>query len=306
MTILINNELLNRLIRQGEGQAGLSALPRIEQVVGDDNKLAQEGDWVPLLDALRAVVRCAQRIQALGSESEECTVAIDRASLEQLLLAMIRLEPLQRALPEVDAHGSKDAEAAAKQRRACHAAAVDIARRLQREPRMPFERYKSLLAKAPDLAMTTRFLAQAGKPGPTLIDGHGDLTPIAAPLPATVPARTTVRLQMRVLGVDDEDSIAVVQRLQELDEASAQALEHHRAVCELRFERDSLERADLTAAHYLDVPLRISAAAECALLPTAMGRSTLTMLQVLEGRDTMDELHRQAKRFEQQLRLALE
>jgi hypothetical protein len=304
MTVLIHNELVSRLLREGEGVAELSALPRIDDLVGEDGTIAQRGGWVPLLDALRAIVLCAQKIQSLSDDSVDRTIGVDKSGLEQLLIAVLAVKPAQTSLRGIE-RATLDRRDPAELRR-CHAAAVGIAGGLRAEPRMPFERYSAYLDAAPERSLTLRFLSQAGRNGPTVLDGDGELAPIVTPLPTTVPAQTKVELVVEIVYVDDQEGTAIVRRIRHLDAASESVLLHHQTICALRFDGESIERADLTAAHYLGVPLKVRAAAECALLPGSARRSSLTLIEVLEAREVMDAMHRQSRPFGLQLRLTLE
>ena len=301
MTNLENNEFLNRFLRRGEGTAALTAFPAVDQIVDRQRRMLQEGRWVPLQDALRATVACAQRLLDTSATSEESVIGVDRDTLERLLLGLIRIESIQPALVETKPPLTQRIEGERKLVKACHAVAASIATKLEKAPRTTFETYADMVARSPDPQVTLRLLAQAGKSGPTLMDRNGALPAIDKEVPVTLPAGGTVELRVRVHRVDDRTSVAVVENVQALDDISERLLSHHAKECELRFDGESIERADLTAAQYLDVPIRIRCAAECAVLPGHARKSNLTLVQVLEARAVMDGMHRAARQYQLKL-----
>lgn len=301
MSKLENNEYLNRFLRRGEGAAALTGFPSVEQVVDDQRRVLQEGRWVPLDDAIRAIVACAQRLLDTSATREESVIGVNRDALERLLLGLIRIESVQPDLVEAKPPLAQRIDGERKLVKACHAVAASIATKLEKAPRTTFETYADMVARAPDPQIALRLLAQAGKAGPALMDANGALPVIDKMLPATLPAGGTVELRVRVHRVDDRTNVAVVENLQALDEASGRLLSHHLREIELRFDGTSVERADLTAALYMDVPIRIRCAAECAVLPTLARKSNLTLQQVLEAREVMDNMHRAARQYQLKL-----
>jgi hypothetical protein len=297
----MNNEFLNRFLRRGEGAAVITGHPSIEHIVDRQRRVLQEGPWVPLDDAYRAIAICAQRLLDVSATNEEVVIGVDRDTLERLLLGLLRIESVQPALIDPKPSLPERIEGERKLVRGCHAAATSIASTLAKAPRTTFEAYADLVARSPDAQTTLRVLAHAGRPGPGLVDSHGPLMPIDKLPPATLPAGGLVSLRVRVHRVDDRTNVAVVENLQSLDDDSSRLLSHHANECELMFDGGSVERADLTAAQYLDAPIRIRCAAECAVLPSQARKSSLTLERVLEARDVMDEMHRTARQYQQRL-----
>lgn len=296
-----SNEFLNRFIRRGEGTASLTGFPPVDQIVDRQRRLLQAGRWVPLEDALRATVACARSLLDSSASVEDAVIGVDRDTLERLLLGLIRIESVQHELVEAKPPLAQRIEGERKVVKACHSVATAIAAKLEKAPRTTFESFADLVARAPDPQVTLRLLAQSGKSGPTLMDGNGTLPAINKVLPATLPAGGAVELRVRVHRVDDRTSMALVENMQALDETSGRLLSHHAKECELRFDGESIERADLTAAQYLDVPIRIRCAAECAVLPGQARKSNLTLVKVLEARAVMDGMHRAARQYQLKL-----
>ncbi len=306
MTTIINNETLNRLLRRGEGSAALTGFPAIDEIVDRSGRLLQNGQWIPLMDALTAILACAQRLMDAAPDPQDGVIGIDRDHLQRLLMGSLRLEPLQRELLRDKPPLPQRIDGERKVVKACHASATSIAAKLEKQPRTTFENYAEMLSRSPDPALTMRLLSHAGKDGPALMDANGPLAAIEKSVPPTLPAGATVELRVRVRRVDDRTDVAVVENLEALDSSSVQLLVHHAKECELRFDGESVERADLTAALYLDIPIRIRCAAECAILPALARRSSLTLVQVLEARDVMDGMHRTARQFQLELEGATE
>lgn len=295
-------EQLNQLLRTGEGSTFLIASPRIDSLI-QNGRLLQESSRVPMTDALRIAVKTAELLlKGVQHLKEEYGVAVDKAAFEALLISAVKvkwngdldLEPL-------DAHEDVDEYTFAK----CHEAALAISKQRSDLPSMDMETFEELLRTSPSPQVTRDLLAQLGPAERPLTGPTGALPKLPARFPETLHARQKVDLTVRVLNVREDENEARVQIVSKNDVHSQTVLDQH--VSEemtLRFDgknAKSRHRADLTAAQYLQLKLRISAIADCATHRRFQAKGALNLLKVLEPRDPIDQLHAAAEQVQLQL-----
>ncbi len=160
--MIIDNELLNRLVREGEGITVLSSSPTLPEVVDETGKFLQSSNQVPLMDALRAQIAGAARLGGTSSHPEgEVVHAVDKGTLERLIQSIVRVELPQRSLLD-DAPLPIKVEADAKETDESYKIAKSLAALLKEKQRLPMEQFVDVLKDSPNPAITENFLADAG------------------------------------------------------------------------------------------------------------------------------------------------
>lgn len=294
------SEVLNALLRRGDGLTFLTTAPGIEELISD-GRLLQASSRVPLTDALRVVVKTAERLLTHVEHLNDFYVAaVDKTALEALLISAVRCKPNEELGLEKHLDGHEDVD------RRAFIASYDLAVKLAKlsvdDPAMTMETFEDILATSPVPVLTRDVLASSDPAGPVLIGPAGPLPELPARFPESLHAGSEVDLTVRVLSVSEDKHEARVKIVRKNDIYSDRVLAQQGArEIDLRFDGykpESHERADLTGAQYLQLNLRIKAAADCAIHERFYRRAALTLRRVLEPRVPIDELHAAAQRLQ--------
>ena len=296
--MIIDNELLNRLVREGEGITVLSTSPKLSEIVDDLGKLLQPAGQLPLLDGLRALVACAQRTESVNGHPAASVVhTLDKTSLQNLIQSIVRVE-----LPQGDLLNSKPlrkkVEGEFKVVKQAHAIAEQAAALVEKNPRLPMEQLVAVLEKSDDRELTENFLVDSGPGQPELVGPKGPMPALKVQMPPTLPASKAVDLLVRVWSVKERDGFARVEIRECLDARAKKVLVHHASEVTLHFDVDSVQRDDLTAAQYMRREIRVRVAAECATHERHARKTKLTLVRVRESRSALDRLHVLASQIE--------
>lgn len=297
--MIIDNELLNRLVREGEGTTVLSSSPTIPEVVDEAGKLLQRSKQVPLLDALRAVIACARRLEGASTHPESETVhSVDGDTLERLIQSIVRVELPQGDLLE-DPLPTR-IEAASEEVDKSYKVAEHLAALVKEKPRLPVEDFVDVLKHSPRPAITENFLADAGPGQPGFIGPNGPMAAFEVETPPTLPTRKPIDLKIRVWQVREKVGLARVEIKDFLDKRGKGVLPHYASELSLSFDRDSVQCDDLMAAQYLRREIRVRVAAECATHERHSQKTKLSLVRLLESRAALDRLHGVARQIELQ------
>jgi hypothetical protein len=298
--MIIDNELLNRLVREGEGMAVLSSSPAIPEIVDETGKLLQASEQVPLLDALRAQIACSSRLRGASSHPEKETVdVVDKATLQRLIHSIVRVELPQRDMLD-DAPLPIKIEAGSKEVDKSYKTAERLAALVKEKPRLPMEDFVDVLKNSPNPAITENFLADAGPGQPGFIGPNGPMAAFQSETPSTLPTRKPIDLKIRVWSVKEKEGYARVEIKEFLDERAKRVLPHYASELSLNFDADSVQCDDLMAAQYLRREIRVKVAAECATHERHSRKTKLTLVRLLESRTALDRLHGLARQIELQ------
>lgn len=296
--MLIDNEFLNRLMREGEGITVLSTSPRLDEIVDDLGKLLQPAGQIPLLDGLRAIVACAHRVDsANGHPAAGVVHALDRTSLQNLIQSIVRVE-----LPQGDLLNNKPlrkkVEGEFKAVKQALGIAEQAAALVETNPRLPMEQLVAVLEKSDNRELTENFLVDSGPEQPGFTGPKGPIPALKVEMPPTLPASKAVDLLVRVWSVKERDGYARVEIRECLDARAKKVLVHHASEVTLHFDVDSVQRDDLMAAQYLRREIRVRVAAECATHERHARKTRLTLVRVRESRAALDRLHVLASQIE--------
>jgi hypothetical protein len=296
--MILDNEWLNRLVREGEGITVLSSSPTLGELVDDVGKMLQASDLVPLSDALRAILASGRRLaDSSGSPPEEVVIALDKTSLEKSIQSVVRVPLPQGSLLD-EKPLPKKIEADFKVVEQAHKIAEQAAALVDKDLRLPMEQLVAVLEKSGNRELTENFLVESGPGRPGFVGPSGPLPALKAEMPPTLPASKAVDLLVRVWSVKERDGYARVEIKKYLDARARKVLAHHTSEVTLHFDSDSVQRDDLMAAQYLRREIRIRAAAECAILERYARKTILTLVGVRESRAALDQLHVMARQFE--------
>jgi hypothetical protein len=289
--MIINNEFLNELVRQGEGLALLTTAPSIDKLIDPDGQFLQKSDRVPLIDGLRAIVRAAEAANGGRVDPDgDYVLAMDRSTLNALLVSLVRLDRQgESILPpkRLEEELARDKETVEKS----HKAARRIAALYEKEGGLRMEDLEAAISKSAQPALTRRFLADAGRDGPELVGPDGPLPRIEVSFPETLTAGKRVSLTVNVLSVRERECVARVKIVQLNDLYTKQVLGQQSEEISLLFDASTTQFKDLTAAQYLGVNLKILAVADCPIDRRFARKGSLTLCEVQEPRLAMDKLH---------------
>jgi hypothetical protein len=290
------SEQLNQLIRRGEGSVFLITSPRIDELIRD-GRLLQESSRVPMIDALRIAVKTADSLlRSVRHLKEKYAVAVDKAAFEALLISAVQIKPnVDLDLETLNGYDDLDQFAFAQS----YDVAFALAKRSTARPSLTMEIFEDRLRTSPSPQLTRELLARLGPAEPQLIGPRGTLPTLPARFPEVLHTRQKVDLTVRVLNVREDENQAKVEIVRKHDDHSCTVLAQQLSKeITLRFDGQnpkSRDRADLTAAQYLQLNVRITAIADCATHPAFQRKAALTLREVLEPRAPIDQLHAAAE-----------
>jgi hypothetical protein len=242
--MIINNELINELIRDGDSEQAFALHPAIGRIVDGNGQLLQLGDRIPMIDALRALIACGDTLLDGKVHLRQWTgLSISKHVWQAVLLSLERGAPAQddRVRPTrtvIDAE-IKNAEDA-------HAVARAVLQATQAAPRFTMDKLASLVAGSPNLAFTVSLLEASGEGNGGWISPSSAPDPLIIDMPRTLPASRTVEVSCNVLEVNDQSDVAWLEIMAWRDDFASNMLKHFPKRVELHFDSDRIERHDLS------------------------------------------------------------
>lgn len=296
--MVIDNEFLNRLVREGEGITVLSTSPKLDEIVNEVGRFLHHSDQIPLLDAVRAILACARRLDAVNGHPADAVIhGIDRISLQNLIQSIVRVD-----LPQADWLDNmplrKKVDGEFKVVKQAHGVAEQAGALVERNPRLPMEQLVAVLEKSDNRELTENFLFDSGPQQPGFTGPKGPIPALKVEMPPTLPAGKAVDLLVRVWSVRERDGCARVEIKEFLDARAKKVLMHHASEVTMNFDVESVQRDDLMAAQYLRRAIRVRVAAECATHDRHARKTKLTLVRVRESRAALDRLHVLASQVE--------
>lgn len=293
--MIVNNELVNKLIRLGESHATFSLHPRIEDIVDAHGQFKQDGQRVPILDAIRALlVRARHLFPAIVHPSGESGLSVSKDLWEALVISLERVEPAQADLDEAKPDKVKEEVKHARKSYEIALAAIDA---LAKDPKLTMDEFVKVLSDSPNAELSARILCQAGPQNAGWITGDGVLSPLKSEFPETLTPKREVEVLGYVRYAFDNDGVALVEVADYRDEHTKLLLQHHAALVPMSFDKDGVERDDLVVIQYHRQPVWLRASAVCAVAPKYARKTTLSLSRILMRRAALDNWHTNARQF---------
>jgi hypothetical protein len=295
--MIINNEFLNQLIRDGESQLTFSLHPTIENLVDSSGELKHKSGRVPLLDAMRSVIAWGQSLLGAGFHPRDMSgLSISSAAWQNVLLTLERGTPPQDDLFERSRQVIKKEISSARQAHEVAREILDAASNPNSKLKM--ETLVRLLSKSENKALSLNMLASAGRGHAGWMSPSGTLAPLTQEVPQTLPAGRPLRLVCHVCDVNDQDGIAKVEVIAYQDRYTQEMLEYSPSRISLHFDAEKIERDDLLAIQYHSRPVGMVVSASCATGPTFSRRTSLTLSLIQMSRQALDKWHTSARQTE--------
>ena len=293
--MIVNYELVNKLIRLGESHATFSLHPRIEDIVDAHGQFKQDGQRVPILDAIRALlVRARHLFPAIVHPSGESGLSVNKDLWEALVISLERVDPAQADLDEAKPHTVKKEVENAKESYETARAALDA---LKKDSSLSMDEFVRVLSDSPNPELSAGILCQAGPANAGWITADGMLLPLKSTFPETLTPKRDVEVQGYARDVDDTNGIALIEVAAYRNESTEKLLQHHAALVPMSFDKDSVERDDLVAVLYHQQPVWFRASAVCAVAPKYARKTTLSLSRILMSRAALDNWHSTARQF---------
>jgi hypothetical protein len=293
--MIINNELINQLIRDGDSEQTFALHPAIGRLVDGNGQLLQLGDRIPMIDALRALIACGDTLQNGKIHPKEWTgLSFSKPVWQTVLLSLERGGPAQddwvRPTPKVIDAETKNAVQA-------HAVARDVLLATQADPRFTMDKLVSLVAGSPNPAFTFSLLEESGEGNGGWISPSGALDPLIIDMPRTLPASRTVEVSCNILEVNDLNDVAWLEIMAWRDDYARNMLKHFPKRVELHFDSERIERHDLVAIQYHQHPVWLRASASCPTCPKFSKKGSLSLDAILMSRHALDQWHTSARQI---------
>ena len=287
--MIVNNELVNRLIREGESQSTFSVLPDLAEIMDESGKLLQSGPRVPILDGIRVVIATAFRLHPAHIHPVNLsTVSILRQALEAVVVSLERIEPAQQdcATPE-----PKRIKSEVKDAIRAYEVAGEVCEAVVNEGKLTMQAFVKLIDKSPNPELTKDLLVEAGHHQGGWITSGGQLPALRTFVPATLPSSRALEVQGTISNVDDRNGTALLTINEYRNEQTRALLEHHPAQVQLHFNEDGIEREDLLIIQYRKQAVWLKVSAACATHARHAKKTSLTLTKILMNRTAMNSLH---------------
>ncbi len=295
VNMIVNNELVNRLIREGESHSTFSVLPKIAEIIDESGKFHQTGPRVPILDCIRTLIAVASRLHASHVHPTNlCGVSILATAFEALIVSLERVEPDQQdcVTPQ-----PKLIKTEVKEATRSHATAKEISDAIAKDPKFTMQSFLKLLAQSPNPQLTNDLLADAGPNHNGWISSGGTLAPLLVVTPPTLPAARTIELQGTISNVDDSNGTASLEIYEYRNDQTKALLAHHPAKVDLHFDKDSVELEDSLLIQYRSEPVWLKVTATCATHPRHAKKTSLTLTEILVNRNVLNSCHAMLKQM---------
>jgi len=293
--MIINNELINQLIRDGDSEQTFALHPAIGRLVDGNGHLLQSGDRIPLVDALRALIACGDTLIDGKIHPRQWTgLSINKDVWQTVLLSLERGGPaqddwVQPTRTVLDGEIKNALEA--------HAVALAVLKVAQSDPRFTMDKLDNLLASSPNLEFTVSLLEASGEGNGGWISPAGALDPLITDMPRTLPASRKVEVSCNVLEVNDQSDVAWLEIMAWRDDYASNMLKYFPKRVELHFDSDRIERHDLVAIQYHQHPVWLRASASCPTCPKFARKGSLSLDAILMSRHALDQWHTSARQI---------
>lgn len=293
--MIINNELVNKLIRLGESNATFSLHPRLEDIVDEHGRFRQAGLRIPLLDAIRALLGRARHLHpGLIHPSEESGFSVGKDLWEALVISLERVEPMQGDCTEANPHKvSTEVENA----RGSYQTALAAFDELEKNPRLSMDEFVNIMSASPNVELSKGILCQAGEGNAGWITADGFLPPLKTLFPQTLTPEQDLEIQGYIRDVDDANCLALVEVAAYRNKHTEEVLQHHASLVPMTFDKQSVERDDLLIIQYHEQPVWFRVSAVCAVAPRYARKTTLSLSRVLMRRAALDQWHSKARQI---------
>jgi hypothetical protein len=291
--VIINNELVNKLIRLGESHATFSLQPRIYDIVDEHGRFLQAGERVPVLDAIRAVLlRASHLLPNLIHPHDLSGFSVSKDLWEALVISLERGEPEQK-----DMHDPEPIkiDAEIKQARAAHNVAAKVAEEREQDPRYSMDKFVKRMSTSPNQDLSKAILCQAGEGNAGWISSDGALSALPNEFPVTLAPTKHLEVLGYVREVDDAKGTASVEIQDYRDSYAKGMLAHHAQRVQLSFDIEAVERDDLLAIQYHQQAVWLRVSAVCATAQVHARHTRLALSRVLMDRAALDRWHAQAR-----------
>lgn len=301
--MIIDNELLNQLIRKGDGYKTFSACPRIDAIVDADGSLHNDSNSVPLLDAIRALIYAAQSLRPSQIHPVNlASVTLERDALEALIITIIRQIPIQDDIFSPTPSDPKvlvDLEVGVAKNAYDVAAGIlkDVATHTVNKTVFLFDDYHKTLSTSALASLTQDLLADARPNHPAWVTSGESLPALTTVMPEALPAKDNVTINCKITDLNSKSGIAKIEIIKCVDSYSENALSHRLSDVELYFDTQTIELDDLRLIYYRDQPIEISASAFCATHKKYARKTVLRLQEIKLNRTSMDGMHKAARQL---------
>ncbi len=287
--MIVNNELVNRLIREGESQSTFSLLPKLNEILDESGKLLQTGPRVPILDAIRVQLATAFRLHPEHIHPVDLSgVSVLGKDLEALVVSLERIEPAQKDCvtpqPKLIKSEIKGAIRA-------HEVAEKVCKAVADNGELTMQDFVKLLDKSPNPELTKDLLVEAGHHEGGWITSDGQLPSLQTFVPATLPSSRALEVKGTVSNIDDGNGTAFLTISEYRNDQTRDLLAHHPAKVQLHFNADGIEREDLVILQYRKEAVWLKVSAACATHARHAKKTSLTLNKILMNRTAMNSLH---------------
>lgn len=293
--MIVNNELVNRLVRNGESHATFSIKPHINDIIDRKGRLKQTGPRLPVLDAIRAVLYRASQLYPGKVHTEgDSAITVSKEIWQELIFSLERIEPEQPDATELKPTKIKQEVLNANQ---AYRVAVSALTKLANDDNVSMDDYIGLLRESSNPDLTTAILCGAGPDNGGWTTAEGQLPPLKIEFPETLRTKNDVELKGYVRDVDDTNGVALIEVEGYRTEHVENLLRHHPSLVRMQFDKESVERDDLVAIQYREQPVWFRVSAVCATAPRYARKSELSLTRILMDRQSLDTWHTRARQL---------
>jgi hypothetical protein len=305
--MILNNDVVNHLIRQGKSRRTFSGSLDLTHYLDQHGQVMPDRQRMPLLDALDSLISAAQALHPDDVHPQNLVgIELPTDIVKSVVVSLCRVEPMQGDLldpapksfqrqvdEEVkDAIGAhKSAETILKKIPVQDDQGYEAGNRTRPKDLLSMDTYVQLVNASPNPEFTKTLLADAGPDGTQWFSPHGVLAALKTPMAAALVASKTVEVEVNVLYVREKLGLAMVEIVGYKNAYSESMLCHHNAEVELKFDSDQIERDDLVLIQYRKDTVVIRANAMCGTHRKTAKKTVLTLAKLLVSREEMNKLH---------------
>lgn len=293
--MIINNELVNQLVRSGDSRATFSLQPSWSDIAKEQGRYLQAGDRIPFLDAILGLIAAAERLHVdLVHPLSLSGLSVSKSVWENVVVSLERITPAQKDLVDP---APKVIDSEVKAAKKSHSVAVRALEHWRNDPSMTMDTCLALINSSPNKQLTKDLLLDGHEGHTGWISSGGKLPPLDAEFPATLPSSKHLEVEVRVLDVNELAGIAAVEISEYRDARTRGLLEHHLSRVELRFNKTNIERDDLILFQYLKKSAWIRVMASCATHARHAKKTSLTLAGFVVNRTALDQWHVAARQL---------
>lgn len=287
--MIINNELVNQLIRDGESVSTFSLQPSWADIADEQGRYKQAGDRLPIFDAIRGLIAVAERLRTSAVHPLAWSgLSVSKSAWECIVVSSERVAPPQQDLVSPV---EKVIDAEIKTAKKSHDIAARALASWRSDPSMTMDTCLTLVNSSPNRQLTKDLLFDAHEGHTGWVSADGILAALDAEFPATLPSARHLEVEVRVLDVNEHAGLAAVEISDYRDARTKGLLEHHPSRVELRFNKANIERDDLILLQYLKKSAWIRVTASCATHARHAKKTSLTLMRLIVSRAALDQWH---------------